>query len=223
MPFGIIVSLVLYYFFKDVEIRTNASKYEGKYNFFRLLKKHRKIYFLLSGFVLFRSAMKAALTLYLPVFLTHRGESLWIAAASLSVLQLAGAAGTFYAGTVSDKIGRKLTMSVIAIVSPLLMLLFLMSHGWLSIFLLALIGSFLVSPNSVMLAIVQEMESSHLAFLNSIYMTITFFINSVMVVLMGVLADHFGLNTIYFAAAILAFPAILFAFRLPKKKTVIME
>lgn len=209
MPVGIIASLILYYFFKDVEIRTSETRNETAKGYGKLIYKHRKTFWLLSAFVFFRSAMKSALTLYLPVFLTHRGESLWMAAASLSVLQLAGAAGTFYAGAVSDKIGRRKAMLIIAIVTPLLMLVFLQTKGILAIVLLTMIGFFLISPNSVMLAIVHEMESSNLAFLNSIYMTITFFINSVMVVLMGWLADRFGLEIIYFAAALFSLPAIL--------------
>ncbi|NOY38015.1 MAG: MFS transporter [Chlorobi bacterium] len=211
MPFGVLATFMLYYFFKDAEIRTNKTKNKIPVEYGKLVQKHRKTFLLLSGFIFFRSAMKSALTLYLPVFLIHRGDSLWIAAISLSVLQLAGAAGTFYSGAVSDKIGRQRILLIIAVVTPLLMLIFLQTHGIFSIFLLAIIGFFLISPNSVMLAVVQELETSNLAFLNSIYMTLTFFINSVMVVLMGWLADHFGLEVIYLAAALFGIPAIFFA------------
>lgn len=218
MPLGIIASLLMYFFFKDVEIRSAGQEVKSLSDFSRLLRKHRKSYLLLSGFVLFRSGMRAAMSLYLPVFMVQKGNSLWLAAASLSVLQLAGAAGTFYAGSVSDRIGRRNTLLIISIITPILMFLFLHTSGWVSMILLGLIGFFLIAPNSVMLAVVHELESGNLAFLNSIYMTITFFINSVTIVMIGWLADHIGLESVYYFTVAFALPAILVSLAFQQKR-----
>jgi len=158
--------------------------------------------------------MKAALTLYLPVYLTRHGESLWMAGISLSVLQLSGAVGTWYSGTVSDRIGRRKTLLIITVTAPVLMGLFLITTGWLSLVILALTGAFLISSTSVMLAVVQELDSRHLFFLNSIYMTISFLIGSLMVLAVGFLADSYGLDLTYLFAVLFALPAIFFAWRM---------
>jgi FSR family fosmidomycin resistance protein-like MFS transporter len=71
----------------------------------------------MAGFILFRAGMKSALTLYLPTYLIGKGESLGFAGISLSVLQLTGAAGTFGAGYISDKIGFELTYKIFALLA----------------------------------------------------------------------------------------------------------
>ena len=83
--------------------------------------------------------------------------------------------------------------------------------------ILIITGFFLVAPGPVMLAIVQEIDTKHLAFVNGIFMTISFGLSSIMLLLVGVLADNFGLDKTYSIAAIIALLAIPFAFLLPKK------
>ena len=162
--------------------------------------------------------MKAALTLYLPVYLTDKGATLWYAGISLALLQLAGAAGTYFSGTFSDKIGRRTTLVIITIVSPILMWIFISMNGVSTLPILIFIGLFLVAPTSVNLAIVHEMDTEHTAFVNSIYMTINFVMSSLMLLMVGVSADLIGLDLTYKLAAGIAFISIFFAFRVPKKK-----
>ena len=133
---------------------------------------------------------------------------------SLAVLQFAGAAGTLYCGSLSDKIGRKTTLVIIASVSPLLMGLFLLLKGFFTFPLLILIGFFLFAPNPVMLALFQETGSDRPAFVNSIYMTINFFMQAITNLLIGVLGDLLGLDTTYILAAVLAVLAVPFALRI---------
>ncbi len=162
--------------------------------------------------------MKSALTLYLAVYLTEKGNSLWFAGISLSVIQLAGVVGTYTAGTISDRIGRRTAMVIITLISPFLMWLFTNSGGLVTFPILILVGFFLISPGPVMLAILQEMDTKHLAFVNGIFMTISFGLSSIMLLLVGIMADNFGLDTTYTISAVVALFAIPFAFLLPKKK-----
>ncbi len=98
------------------------------------------------------------------------------------------------------------------------MWLFLNAQGVLTFPVLIITGFFLVAPGPVMLAIIQELKTKHLAFVNGIYMTITFGFNSLMLLLVGIFSDHFGMETTYIISGIVAALSIPFAFMLPKKK-----
>jgi FSR family fosmidomycin resistance protein-like MFS transporter len=222
IPFGLFASFLLWVKLKDApttEIAGARSSEKNNISWGKVLKEHRGLFTNIAGIAFFRGAMKAALTLYLPVYLTRHGESLWMAGISLSVLQLSGAAGTWYAGTISDKIGRKKTLLIITVTAPLLMGLFLLTTGWLSLIVLGLTGAFLISSNSVMMAVVQDLDSKHLFFLNSIYMTIAFVVGSLMVLVVGAMADNFGLDLTYIFAALFAVPSVWFAWRLKEDRS----
>ncbi len=216
IPFGLFASLLLWVKLRDVPVTETqrAEERKEKISWVEVLKEHSALFTNIAGIAFFRGAMKAALTLYLPVYLTSHNESLWMAGISLSVLQLSGAAGTWYSGSVSDRIGRRRTLLIITIAAPVLMGLFLLTSGWLALVVLALTGAFLVSSTSVMLAVVQDIETSHRFFLNSIYMTISFVVGSLMVLAVGFLADKFGLDFTYIFAALFALPSAFFAWRI---------
>lgn len=216
IPFGLLASGILWYKLRNISI-SEEVKSEVRPDYFAIFRKFLPIFMTLAGITFFRGAMKSALTLYLPVFLTAKGSELWMAGISLAVLQLAGAAGTFYSGTISDKIGRRTTLVIVSIVSPVLLLLFLRSEGIVSMLLLVLMGFFLVAPQSVNLAIIHELKTKSLPFVNGVYMMINFFISSVMTMGVGALSDKIGLDRTYTIAALLAFPAIIFSLMVPKK------
>ncbi len=71
--------------------------------------------------------MKSGLTAFLPTFLLFRKKrrSLWFANSALAAFQLAGAVGTILAGSISDKLGRKRTLLIISMISPVMMFFFL--------------------------------------------------------------------------------------------------
>lgn len=218
IPFGLVASIVLYFRLRNIDLRDDFKREKEPVGYYSTFKKFFSTFMKLGMIIFFRGAMKSALTLYLAVYLTDKGHSLWFAGISLSIIQFAGVAGTFMAGTISDKIGRRTAMLIITLVSPFLMLLFLNSSEWLTFPILILTGFFLVSPGPVMLAIVQELDTKHLAFVNGIFMTISFGLSSIMLLLVGVMADNFGLDNAYTISAFLAMLAIPFAFLLPKKK-----
>ena len=217
IPFGLIASVILWLKFRKISI-SDEIKSEIRPDYISIFKQFVPVFMTLAGITFFRGAMKSALTLYLPVYLTANGSELWLAGISLAVLQLAGAAGTFYSGTISDKTGRRTTLVIVSIISPVLLLLFLHSSGPLSFILLILMGFFLVAPQSVNLAIIHELKTKHLPFVNGVYMMINFFISSVMTMAVGALSDKIGLDKTYTIAALLAFPAIIFSFMVPKKE-----
>ncbi|MDX1315761.1 MAG: MFS transporter [Eudoraea sp.] len=216
IPFGLLASAILWLKLRKISISDDVKSAKGT-NYFGIFRKFLPVFLTLAGITFFRGAMKSTLTLYLPVYLTGKGSELWMAGISLSVLQLAGAVGTFYSGTISDMIGRRTTLVIVSVVSPLLMLLFLKSTGILSFVLLIIMGFFLVAPQSVNLAIIHDLKTAHLPFVNGVYMMINFFISSLMTMGVGALSDEIGLDLTYSIAAFMAFPAIIFALFVPSK------
>jgi len=216
IPFGLLASFILWIKLRNISVSEEIKPIKPNYT--RIFIRFLPVFLTLAGITFFRGAMKSSLTLYLPVYLTGKGMELWGAGISLSVLQLAGAAGTFLSGSISDKIGRRSTLVIVSLMSPILMLLFINSSGIFSVILLVLIGIFLVAPQSVNLAVIHDLDTRHLPFVNGVYMMINFFINSVMTLAVGGLSDRIGMDKTFFIAALLAFPSIIFALRVPRKK-----
>ena len=220
LPIALIASILLYIKLgkvKQVKIdrpkrdSLNAATQREK------RKKYIPLFTGISGYLFFSAGMKAFLTLYLVVYLTGKGNSLWMASISLSALQLAGAAGSFFSGHISSRLRYRGTLLLSSILSPILVLgLFFFSNLTIPFLVLSGLTFFLAPP--VMMAIVQEQPTSRPAFLNSIYMTISFVINAAMVLLVGVLSDYVGLTSTILVTAIMAFGSIAFVFLIPEKK-----
>lgn len=218
MPFGFVASLILYYRLKDFQLtQTSFTKKREKGDTWRELKKFIPILSVMSGFMFFQSAMKMAVTLYLAVYLTNHGFSLWYASAALSVLQFFGVIGTFLSGNLSDKFGRQRTLVVMSSGAALTMSLFLFAQTIYTIFpLLALLGIFMFANGPIMLSVIHELDTKMPTFINSVYMSINFSISSIVVLLMGAFGDVIGLDATYEIATVMAFVAIAFAFRVKK-------
>ena len=168
---------------------------------------------------MFRAGLKSSLTVFLPTYLIAKGESLWLAGAALSALQLAGAIGTFATGYISDRIGRKNTLVISAIFTPLTMLFLLYSSKFL-LPVLVIHGLFLFAPGPLFLTLVQETGTDRPAFVNSVYMTISFSISSIMVLVAGFAGDWAGLENTYKFFTWFAFLAIPCAMLLENDKQV---
>jgi len=217
IPFGLAASVFLFIKLRKVNISSSFEGQGTKPEYWKIFKKFLPVFLAIAGITFFRAAIRASLTLYLPVYITENGGEYWFSGVSLSVLQLAGAFGTFYAGPISDKIGRKSSLLIIAIVTPLLMYIFTFIHGFWTLPLLILMGIFLIASTPIFLAIVHELETERLAFVNGVYMTINFTMSSLMVLLVGIASDAFGINFTYKASAFVGLIAIGFVFFLPGK------
>ncbi|MDY6915816.1 MAG: MFS transporter [Candidatus Cloacimonadota bacterium] len=216
IPISLTASIVLYIRFKDVKVDDKQLKRKKKTHPGATLKKLLPFFFTISGILFFRAAIKSSLTIFLPTYLSGKGESFFFAGISLSVLQFAGAAGTFLAGTISDKIGRKPALLIISIFNPILMWLFIIfNSGALMLPLLLLMGFILFASGPVLLALVQDTDSEHPAFVNGIYMTINFALGSLLVLLIGILGDSIGLEDTYKICATISLGSIPFVLMLP--------
>jgi FSR family fosmidomycin resistance protein-like MFS transporter len=153
----------------------------------------------LAGIIVARSFMVSALTTYLPIFLSEEGADLWLAGASLSVLEAAGVVGALLGGSISDRLGRRWVLFVSMLATPLLMFVFLAVKGWLQFPLLLMLGFTALSVTPVVMALVQESSPENRALANGLYMSLSFGLRSGVVVVLGVLGDLFGLRLVRLA------------------------
>ena len=217
MPLGLLASFILFLKLRNVKeiVNNKTSKEKQKSNL--SIKPLIPIFIIVGGFVLSRAGIKSALTLYLPIFMTTKGSSLWLAGISLSVFQFAGAAGTLGAGYISDKIGKRNVLLISAILSPIIMWGFLHANSYLIFPMLILEGLLLFAQGPVLLAFFQDTNSKQPAFVNGIYMTINFVINALVVLLVGISGDFIGLDLTFEIATYIGFLAIPIIYFLPKK------
>jgi len=219
MPFGIAASVVLYFKLRNIKPIHREESRPGDKSIGETLRNLLPFFIAVGGFLLFRAAMKSALTFYLPTYLTGQGNSLWIANASLSVMQFSGALGTFGSGHIADKISHKKVLILSGFLTPVAMLAFIYADNMLVFPLLFILGLLLFASGPVMLALVQETNTRRPAFVNSIYMFISFGVSSLMVLFVGILGDSFGLEITFKVSAVFAFLSPVFLFMLPAKKT----
>lgn len=184
-------------------------------DFHLLFPKFKTLYLPLSIILFLRLFMQVNLTIYLPTFLRSEGESLIFAGASLSILEIAGVGGALISGTLSDRLGRRKMLVIAISISSFLMIPFLNVEGWLSIPFLLLIGFSALSTGPVFLALVQDNIPKNRAIGNGIYMSMSFILRSVVLFIMGILGDSFGLRSAYYISVVLSFAAIPFIFLLP--------
>lgn len=220
IPFGLVASFILYLKLKDIKISDDLKhKTTTQQYIFKSVKPYIPFFLLIIGFTLFRAVMKSGLTAFLPTYYyTDKGESLWFSNGALAVFQLAGALGTISAGIISDKIGRKATLVIISMISPVIMFLFIHASGWLSFALLIVLGFFVFAPGPVLIALVQDQSEKFPVFMNSIYMTVSFITSALAIFFTGALGDWIGLEKTYFISSILALCAIPFALGLKTQK-----
>ena len=223
IPLGVVASLVLYIKLRNLDVDRPVQKAKEKGDTRKLLRSYWPFFSVIAGFLCFQAAMKSALTLYLPVYLTGQGASLWFAGISLSVLQFFGVIGTFCAGNISDKIGRKNTLVISSVGSVGAMALFILTQN---VILLGILGLFLFASGPVLMASFQDTDSHMPTFMNSMYMFINFGISSIMVFALGFVGDWLGLARTYELCVVFALgmiPMALLLTRFNRVEDVVME
>jgi FSR family fosmidomycin resistance protein-like MFS transporter len=163
--------------------------------------------------------MSAAITTYLPIYLSEEGADLWLAGAALSILEAAGVFGALLGGSLSDRLGRRLILLLSMLTSPILLFLFMGFRDWAQIAILPLLGFSVISTTPVIMALVQESYPNNRALANGIYMAMSFLIRSVAVVLLGGIGDLLGLRQGFMISGILMLLGIPLIFLLPQARS----
>jgi FSR family fosmidomycin resistance protein-like MFS transporter len=211
---GAATSVVLHFRLRDVPLRSRDDGEQVPWR--RAVGAMRGTMLLLAGLIVVRSMMTMSVTVFLPLFLTEEGTSVWLAGAALSIVEAAGIAGALAGGWVSDHVGRRAVLVFGHIAAPSALLLFLMADGAVRIALLPFIGFTLLAVPPVFLALVQERFPESRALANGVYLSINFAIRSLAAIGYGAVGDAFGLPTAMGVAAVAMFgglPLIWVLFR----------
>jgi len=211
MVVGVLMSGLLFILLKDVAGRPETA-YEAL-PWRQALQGMGALLPPLIGLIVVRSFMVSALTTYLPTFLSQEGVGLFVAGASLSILEGAGVVGALVGGSLSDRVGRRAVLFASILTTPLLMFAFLLVEGWPRVPLLLLTGFAALSIGPVIMALVQETSPESRALANGVYMALSFVIRSGVIVLVGAMGDLFSLRIAFAASGVvtlLGLPLILF-------------
>ncbi len=216
IPFGLIASALLFFRFRKIPISDAFKNKQKETGAIEAIKKHLSFFITIGGIFFFTSLVKGSLTTFLPTFMTGKGESLWFGGIALSVVQFSGAAGTLFSGSISDKIGRKVTLLIMGFSTPALMMLFIFISNTIFAFpILILIGFVMFATTPVLLAEVNSIKTEHPALINGIFMTISFLVSALSLLVIGSLGDLLGLETTYIITACISILAIPFIFKFP--------
>lgn len=180
----------------------------------------RRVFGVLIWLVGARVLLLVSLTTYLPLFIKDaRGLSLWLSAASLTILEAAGVVGALFSGTLSDRLGRNRMLLLLLILSPLFHLAFVLGPTWAAVPLLLALGLTAISPQPVLLALVQDSFPDHRALANGIYLAVSFLVRALGIWAVGFLADRIGLQNAYLWSGLLAFLSVPAVFFLPRRSS----
>ena len=106
-------------------------------------------------------------------------------------------------GTLSDRIGRKPVLVAATFISPLLLFAFLHYEGWVRIVVLIVLGFVSLSAPPVLLAVVQDHLTVYRSAANGTYLAMSFVTRSITAVIVGMLADEFGLESAFFYSGLI--------------------
>ncbi len=216
IPFALAASAVLYIKLRKIKISEDVRNQTDIAGLKETFRQSMPFFILMTGITFFRSVMRAALTTFLPTYMTLKGESLWAGGVFLSVLELSGAAGTLFWGYYSDKIGRRKALIIILYSAPVLMFLFSIIDGWIALPVLAVLGFFLLGTTPILLALTQDRGSARPAFFNSMFLTVSFASEAAALMIAGGMADWLGLEMTFHLSGIISILAIPFVFLLKK-------
>ena len=213
---GWLTSAVLYWRLHTVPARPRSP---GQDSLAAMWPQVKRVFPVITWVIFPKVFLAVTITTYLAIFMRDQLQtSLWLAAASLTILEGAGVVGALLTGTLSDRYGRRQVLIVLLAAAPLILALFLFGPNWIIVPALVGLGLTAISTTPVVLAIVQDQFPDNRATANGIFMFLNFLARSIGVVVVGLLADRFGLTVAFAVSGLLALLSVPAIFWLPQQK-----
>ena len=155
----------------------------------------------------------ASISSYYEFYLIHRfGLSAHAAANLLAVFLFAVAAGTLIGGPVGDRVGRRrvIWFSILGC-APFTLLLPYVGLGW-TVALSIVIGLVLASAFPAIIVYAQDMLAHRIGLVSGLFYGFSFGLGGLGAAVLGLLADHFGIDFVYRTCAFLPLLGLLAAF-----------
>lgn len=132
---------------------------------------------------------------YLPSYFVQGGSSVLRSNSLLSIMLLAGVAGQFIGGTLSDRFGRKkITLASLLLAAPLLFA-FLHTTGPVAMAFFFCFGFSVMASFSVTMVMMHEIMHRHIGMASGIMIGFALGLGGMGVMITGLMADRFGLFT----------------------------
>lgn len=204
---GWLTSLILF-----IRLKESPAEKRSLGSLESMRPKMRTLVLPLALIIFFRMFLAVSMTTYLPTYMNIAGASLWKAGGFLAIMEFAGVAGALLSGAMSDRLGRKSILFWVTLISAPLMLAFIYAAEWLTIPILLILGFISLSTGPIFLALMQDHFPQNRSLGNGIYLTLSSLLRSLVMILVGMAGDTFGLQTAFMVSALLsllAIPAIL--------------
>jgi len=211
---GVLSSAMLSFILRDVPHHNVNNGNNTKIHF----KELAAIMLPMGAIILMRSLLRASSEIYLPVFLIEKGAGVWLAGASLSILQGFGVIGVILGGFANDRFGYKPVMFTSILFSSIGMMIFVFTNGILQIISLTILGTASMMLLPVGMAVVQKYFPENRSLANGIYLAMLFAINALAGVFTGFLYDQIGGHQTYLIGGLIGFLGLPFVFMLPKQE-----
>lgn len=216
MTMGMLASVILYFRLKDTSTVRQVRSGAGL-PWRTALAQMRGVMLPIAAITFITGFLNVNIVNFLPTFLSREGAAFALAGASLAVVELGGTAGVLLMSLYSDRLGQRNIALAGTLISVVFALGFLLSKGWMQMVMLACVGMSAFVANPAFLAMVQTQFKSNRSLANGVYMAISFILRSVVVVIVGALADRFGMRPVFVGSALGALLAVPLIFLLPKK------
>lgn len=219
MPIGLLASAILYFRLRQLK-RTdfkakNNNPFKGAWaSFVQMIP----FFGVITGYTFIRGINRALITTLLTLYLVDAKDfDITTAALWLAISQGFAALGTLSSGYVSDLIGRRTILFIVALITPVFLLLFIHTGGVLQLTMLSAAAFFMSASSPVILALVNDKNKEKQSFTNGIYMTISFAFSMGAIAIAGISIDIIGLEKTYQYAPFFALLTLPFALMMPKR------
>jgi len=166
--------------------------------------------------VVFRAATRLGLLTFVPFYFIQVQQSdPMVVGKYLSIFLLAGTVGVVGGGPLADRFGYKRTTLMSFAVSSLLLFLFYVTSGTLSLVLFSLAGMFIIMSNAVTMAIGQSLMPNNLGMASGLLLGFSMGVGGISTTILGWVADHWGIPAALQATFILPILAFLTFLPLP--------
>jgi MFS transporter, FSR family, fosmidomycin resistance protein len=217
LVFGVSASIILY-FTLDTTKGDARAKAGNQAAIKPLVKARIKPLTGLFGYSIIKAIATVPFHFFLVALLVSKGYSEWYAGIALSILFGAGVIGGFIGGSVSDRIGRRKTLTVVTLATaPLFYLyLYLEDGSWWVLSLLVVAGMVSMSVRPVNLAQTQELFPEARGPMAGMMLATGFVTMSLASIGFGAMADTIGIEPAFWIIASMSFVALPFIALLPK-------
>ncbi len=211
---GLVVALAMTRMVPDESPHRRTQNFRGM---LQVLAPHRNTLLLITGIVTLRSITSISFSTFLAVLEYERGvDASEAGRVPLSIYLISGVAGSLVAGYLADRVNTKpLVWGGILLSAPFLWGYLQTPGGWVSYLLLGMGGAMILSSNSVLVALAQEMAPNNASLVSSLPQGFAWGLGGMFLPLVGHMADHIGMHQTLSYLALLPVGTAALALLLP--------